>query len=1144
MPEERRGQDSQPQSFQGSASVESPPSVKPEHDSRLAGVFRLRPLNKIAVRLLLWASGLALIPIGILVWVSLDQAKEAIYDEALRKLMLVASERHNRIEEHVRQIRNAVQDEGTESFVIRLFTAPDESQMNEEVLRAQLGEALRPLVGADVDVFVADMAGRVIASTDPNRVGADCGRESYFLQARNAPYISDIFYDSVAQRMVWVAAAPVVNQEDRSLLGVLFSQIDPGHLAVLLGGHEAHRGPAPRQSDPDFQGRIYLFDRTGRLLTRPPGGGLDSLPSRSPDAMPVRYALDKKQSQYGDYIDSRQVRVVGAAEYVPDMKWVVLAEVDYSDAMARYARFRNAIIALALVVFGLTLAFALRLGVTIVRPLRDLVRAEQRLAEGDDSTALVPDDQIPTDEIGQLIRQRNVVIQRVLATEKRHRDLVDEIDGIAWEAEVGTWRFTFVNRRAEQILGYAAEQWLSEPGFWVRHLHPLDRSRTVQAYLEASITGKDLRLEYRMIASDGHPVWLRDQAHLVPESFASEGRPVRQLRGLMIDITAAKQAQDLLQESERRARTIIDMSHSAMIGIDSKGDVSVFNRAAEQMFQVAAREVIGSSMIRLVPEQYRDRHTKSVAHYLETGRSSGVIGQPHEMEGLRNDGTVFPMEISLTPTKDKSIRVIAVIQDVTARRRADEELRQRFRQLDGIHELTSALMNAESIEEIYAQTLSCVKIALRSDRASILLSDPDGPMRFKAWDGLSDTYRAAMEGRMPWRDKDPNPRPLLVTDTRLIVQLGASQPTILPRKDLQELEPVLLKEGIGALLAVPLVYQSRLLGRLMVYFNTPHEFTDTEVQLGQTIAAHVAFAIGRQRANDVLKAIVDGATPTTGGEFFRGLVRHLAKALNVRWAFVGESLNVEVDKIRTLALWADGDFAENFEYELAGTPCEGVMGRSMCCYPKGVAPMFPQDTLLKEMGVESYLGVRLSDSAGNSLGILVVLHDAPLAEPMEAESILSVFASRASAELERVRTEKRLLSEQRWFADMADQIGEAFHICQAETGQICQTNKALQTLLGYTFEELQQTTVHSLISADHETVDRYLSAHREGHRFTKSPALYRTKCGDIMEVEASTSLFVSDNQEYLFVVIRTAEPGGLRMTKAEMHDKLIAAGAA
>jgi PAS domain S-box-containing protein len=352
---------------------------------------------------------------------------------------------------------------------------------------------------------------------------------------------------------------------------------------------------------------------------------------------------------------------------------------------------------------------------------------------------------------------------------------------------------------------------------------------------------------------------------------------------------------------------------------------------------------------------------------------------------------------------------------------------------------------------------------------------------------------------------------------------------MLSHTDLERLGALIAREGIRALSAIPLVYQGRILGRLMAYFDTPHTFTEEEIQLAQTIAAHVAFAIGRQRASDALQAIVDGASQSTGAEFFRILVRHLASALHLRWAFVGESAGAGRDRIRTLALWAGSDYAPNFEYDLAGTPCEGVMGRAMCCYPRDVARTFPQDHLLVELGVESYIGVRLSDSSGNSLGILVVMNDTPIHEPSQVQSILSVFAARAGAELERLQTEQRLEREQQLYRSLAERIGEAFFLCDTDTGRIIEANPVLQTLLGYTRDELLSMTLYEIRYDDPAAVERYIQDHIRGPHHTLRRMRYRHKDGTPVDVETSTNLFVSDQQRELFVLVRFADREAVRL---------------
>src|SRR5262249_36496957 len=140
-------------------------------------------------------------------------------------------------------------------------------------------------------------------------------------------------------------------------------------------------------------------------------------------------------------------------------------------------------------------------------------------------------------------------------------------------------------------------------------------------------------------------------------------------------------------------------------------------------------------------------------------------------------------------------------------------------------------------DEVYAAALDCLADTLSPDRASVLLFDDDGVMRFKAWRGLSDGYRAATEGHTPWSRDTRDPVPVLVEDVAADPELAALRPTI-------------EGEGIRSLGFFPLLTGGRLLGKFMVYFDAPHDFTPTEVRLASAIGTHIALEIGRRRAED------------------------------------------------------------------------------------------------------------------------------------------------------------------------------------------------------------------------------------------------------------------------------------------------------
>ena len=157
----------------------------------------------------------------------------------------------------------------------------------------------------------------------------------------------------------------------------------------------------------------------------------------------------------------------------------------------------------------------------------------------------------------------------------------------------------------------------------------------------------------------------------------------------------------------------------------------------------------------------------------------------------------------------------------------------------------------------------------------------------------------------------------------------------------------------------------------------------------------------RKRQQTALQLIFEGTAAKTGNEFFRSLVRYLAEVLEVRYAFVTRLIGSRNTKVRTLAFWQGEDFGENFDYKLAGTPCEEMLSEEIVYYPQNIQSFFPDYQHLANLEIESYLAIALHDSMGNILGHLKVLDTKPIVKTQTTELILRIFAARAGAELER-----------------------------------------------------------------------------------------------------------------------------------------------
>lgn len=164
----------------------------------------------------------------------------------------------------------------------------------------------------------------------------------------------------------------------------------------------------------------------------------------------------------------------------------------------------------------------------------------------------------------------------------------------------------------------------------------------------------------------------------------------------------------------------------------------------------------------------------------------------------------------------------------------------------------------------------------------------------------------------------------------------------------------------------------------------------------------------RKHDADILRITAEGVSGSVGETFFPWLVKHLASTSETAFAFIGELVGTSMDRIRTIAVQAHGVAAENFEYELRGTPCEFVVSRASAVYERDVQRKFPEDTLLAEMEVDSYVGLPLFDSARKPLGNLVILDTKPIEQVHEVLSHLQIFAARAAAEIERKRVVEAL----------------------------------------------------------------------------------------------------------------------------------------
>ncbi len=214
-----------------------------------------------------------------------------------------------------------------------------------------------------------------------------------------------------------------------------------------------------------------------------------------------------------------------------------------------------------------------------------------------------------------------------------------------------------------------------------------------------------------------------------------------------------------------------------------------------------------------------------------------VWGETFELR--HNDGRkrwLYEYAVPLFGEEGRVRGCVGAFVDITGRKEAEQLIEKRAAEQGALFRLTDRLHRAGSLEEVYDAALDSITSALGCDRASILLFDEHEVMRFVAWRRLSDNYRAAAAGHSPWKADEKHPEPITMPD------LAASEIG-------EPLRSVIEQEGIRALGFIPLVTEGRLIGKFMLYYDAPHDFSAGEIELALIIARQLAFGVERKRAD-------------------------------------------------------------------------------------------------------------------------------------------------------------------------------------------------------------------------------------------------------------------------------------------------------
>ena len=368
---------------------------------------------------------------------------------------------------------------------------------------------------------------------------------------------------------------------------------------------------------------------------------------------------------------------------------------------------------------------------------------------------------------------------------------------------------------------------------------PISREQTPMA--EVLRTGVPIRgMEGRVERPDGSCVWT--VVHVAPirdEDGKLEGAINcfhERVGGGRLESPDAG-PEDWLRARDERLAATYEHVGAGIVEVDHDGRMLRVNQQLCRLTGYSASELLGRTIFQetLAEDVSQDRNQfrRQLAGELERYTIEKRI--------YRKDGGHIWASVTSSSVCDaagKFLYAVRVQHDIGDRKRTEQALARRMEEQAALFAFSERLQRCTSAGEVHDAAIAAITRALECDRASILLYDAAGVMRFVAWRGLSEAYRLAVEGHSPWAPDEIDPRPVCIDDVS-----GADLT--------DELRETIIGEDIRAAAFIPIVEDGRLIGKFMAYHRSPHDFIDTELDVALALARLLGFSLSRLTADEV-----------------------------------------------------------------------------------------------------------------------------------------------------------------------------------------------------------------------------------------------------------------------------------------------------
>ena len=388
--------------------------------------------TRVARRFVLVFLLMSLLPLLLMRWLAIRESEAAIKEQTFTVLRAASDGAEAELREFIEMLEEDLVQLTHDPRLAQVLKSNLSSDESSGILASQ-----KP---SDVEeVFVLNDEGNVLCSTSVKKVGLHQSETEHFARGWEGFHAGDVLNDPVTGNPTWIMTAPVRDGLSHRTLGVLGFRIDPRKLSELTSGRRTLLKGANSQS---FRlgetGETYLVNEEGLLITES-RYVTNAVLRLKAQTLPVKVGLERGQEIAGLYQDYRGTEVSGRSVILKKPPWILVTEIDFSQAFAPIRQLRKQMIVATAGLILLSILFASACTWRVLNPIRLLNESDHALAERNEAKAFVPETGLPNDEIGDLVRTRNSRVRAVFDYQKqleqrtvKLQEMISELEHISY----------------------------------------------------------------------------------------------------------------------------------------------------------------------------------------------------------------------------------------------------------------------------------------------------------------------------------------------------------------------------------------------------------------------------------------------------------------------------------------------------------------------------------------------------------------------------------------------------------------------------------------------------------------------------------------------------------------------------------------